>query len=217
MQKKKHHNHQNYKCKIPGKKGNKYQVSFPKFMKHHSKKKQTNFPLKSSEILTLMHMFLNRASRLPLCVIVPAPRPWIDCIHDEESVDISLASRCLQWYFDIDNVNISALEFHHCHHVFVGYYLEYSWIFMSIPFFLYFQQRWTWDTDGRSTFPSNLKPSPMHRVFAHSHVWIYFFLKNNPETMVNQGIKCSFPLLYNILIMPMFLSISRNNALFRIP
>jgi hypothetical protein len=24
-----------------------------------------------------------------------------------------------------DNVNISALEFHHCHHVFVGFYLEY--------------------------------------------------------------------------------------------
>jgi len=40
----------------------------------------------------------------------------------------------------------------------------------SIPFFLYFQQRWTWDADGRSTFPSNFKPSPMHRVFAHSHV-----------------------------------------------
>ena len=35
-------------------------------MKHHSKKKQTIFPLKSSEILILMHMFLNRASRLPL-------------------------------------------------------------------------------------------------------------------------------------------------------
>ena len=27
----------------------------------------------------------------------------------------------------------------------------------SIPFFLYFQQRWTWDADGRSTFPSNFK------------------------------------------------------------
>jgi len=51
------------------KKGNKYQVSFPEFMKHHSKKKQTFFPLKSSEILTLMHMFLNRASRLPLVLL----------------------------------------------------------------------------------------------------------------------------------------------------
>ena len=124
MQKKKHHNHQNYKCKIPGKKGNKNQVSW----NITAKKKQTIFPLKSSEILTLMHMFLNRASRLPLCVIVPAPRPWIDCIHDEESVDISLASRCLQWYFDIwcdDNANISAIEIQHCHHVFVGFYLEY--------------------------------------------------------------------------------------------
>ena len=68
---KKHHNHQNYKCKIlvPGKKGNKYQVSLPKFMKHHSKKKQTNVPLESSENPTLMHMFFNRASRLPLALL----------------------------------------------------------------------------------------------------------------------------------------------------
>jgi len=66
---------QNKYLEKSGKIGNKYQVSFPEFMKHHSKKKQTFFPLKSSEIRTLMHMFLNRASRLPLCVIVPAPRP----------------------------------------------------------------------------------------------------------------------------------------------
>ena len=92
-------------------------------------KKQTNVPLKSSENPTLMHMFFKPRVASPPCVVVPAPRPWIDCIHDEESVDISLASRCLQWYFDIwcdDYVNISAIEFHHCHHVFVGFYLEYS-------------------------------------------------------------------------------------------
>ena len=46
MQKKKHHNHQNYRCKIPGKKGNKYQVSFPEFMKHRSKKKKNIFSFK---------------------------------------------------------------------------------------------------------------------------------------------------------------------------
>ena len=33
------------------------------------KKKKTFFPLKSSEILTLMHMFLNRASCLPLVLL----------------------------------------------------------------------------------------------------------------------------------------------------
>ena len=163
---------QNNYLEKSGKKGNKYQVSFPEFMKHHSKKKQTVFPLKSSEILTLMHMFLNRASRLPLCVIVPAPRPWIDCIHDEESVDISLASRCLQWYFDMFGVMI-ILTFPQLNFIIV---IMCSLVFIwNIPFFLYFQQRWTWDADGRSTFPSNFKPSPMHRVFAHSHVWIYVF------------------------------------------
>ena len=101
---------------------------FPRIHETSQQKKQTNFPLKSSECWLWCTCFLT-ASRLPLCVIVPAPRPWIDCIHDEESVDISLASRCLQWYFDIwcdDNVNISAIEFQHCHHVFVGFYLEYS-------------------------------------------------------------------------------------------
>ena len=174
MQKKKHHNHQNYKCKITWEK----RKQSIRFLSQNSwnitaKKKQTIFPLKSSEILTLMHMFLNRASRLPLCVIVPAPRPWIDCIHDEESVDISLASRCLQWYFDIFGVMIIMLTFPHLNFIIV---IMCSLVFIwSIPFFLYFQQRWTWDADGRSTFPSNLKPSPMHRVFAHSHVWIYFF------------------------------------------
>ena len=48
---------------------------FPRIHETSQQKKQTFFPLKSSEIRTLMHMFLNRASRLPLCVIVPAPRP----------------------------------------------------------------------------------------------------------------------------------------------
>ena len=196
--KKKHHNHQNYKSKIPGKKGNKYQVSFPKFVKHHryhSKKWQTHFPLKSSEILTLMHMLFKPRVASPPCAIGPAPRPWIDCIHDEESVDISLASRCLQWYFDIwcdDYVNISAIEFHHCHHVFVGYYLEYSWVF---PSFFISNKDGHGIRMGAARFSAILNPHQCTAFLPIAMSEYMFFRKNNPETIVSQGIKCSsFPL-----------------------
>ena len=134
MQKKKHHNLQNYKCKIPGKKGNKYQVSFPEFMKHHSKKKQTNFPLKSSECWLWCTCFLTARRASPLCCCAGSTalnrlHPWWRICWYFSCFKVFTM---ILWHFWCDdNVNISALEFHHCHHVFVGYYLEYSWVFPS--------------------------------------------------------------------------------------
>ena len=106
---KKHHNHQNYKCKIPGKKGNTVNIRcLSQNSWNITAKKQTHVPLKSSEFWLWCTCFLNRASRLSLRVIVPAPRPWIDCIHDEEYVDIYLASRCLQWYILAQDVRLGS-------------------------------------------------------------------------------------------------------------
>ena len=95
-----------------------------------AKKKQTNVPLESSENPTLMHMFFNRASRLPpLCccagyTALNRLHPWWRICWYFSCFEVFTM---ILWHFWCDdNVNISALEFHHCHHVFVGFYLEYS-------------------------------------------------------------------------------------------
>ena len=84
----------------------KYQVSFPKFMKHHSKKTDTRF-FKIIRILTLMHMFSKpRFASLPSCYCAGSTalnrlHPWwricwyLSCF--KVFAMIHFGSRCKAW------------------------------------------------------------------------------------------------------------------------
>lgn len=89
---------------------------------------EKSVPLKSSENPTLMHMFLTARRVSPLCCCAGSTalnrlHPWWRICWYFSCFKVFTM---IPWHFWCDdNFNISAIEFHHCHHVFVGFYLEY--------------------------------------------------------------------------------------------